>query len=213
MKIVLFGDSITDACRHRDTDEYTGALGCGYAFFIGGELKESSPQNYEILNRGISGNRIVDLYARIKADVWNLQPDVLSILIGINDIWHELSSKNGVDIERFEKVYRMLIEDTLVRLPKLKIMLCEPYVLHGVATDEKWEEFNKVRDYAKVVKNLANEYGLYFVPTQAALEEKAEMFGAEHYADDGVHPTPAGARVIANEWLKVFKEQIDKKYK
>ncbi|MBQ8685441.1 MAG: SGNH/GDSL hydrolase family protein [Clostridia bacterium] len=210
MKIVLYGDSITDASRRRDTDVYTGALGCGYAFFIGGELAKEAPDRYEVLNRGISGNRIVDLYARVKADVWNLEPDVLSIFIGINDIWHELGGRNGVDLERFERVYRMLIEDTLKRLPDLKIMLCEPYVLHGVATDERWEEFNKIREYAKVVENLAKEYGLYFVPMQAALEDRAERFGAAYYADDGVHPTPAGAKVIADEWLKVFKEQIDK---
>lgn len=210
MKIVLFGDSITDACRNRNTDRYTGALGSGYALLIGGELTKDTPNEYEIYNRGISGNRVVDLYARIKADVWNLQPDVLSIFIGINDIWHELGGQNGVDLERFEKVYRMLLDDTLARLPKLKIMLCEPYVIHGDATDEKWEEFNKVREYAKVVKKLAKEYGLYFVPTQAPLEKRAEKFGAEYYADDGVHPTPAGAKVLADEWLKVFKDKIDK---
>ena len=210
MKIVLFGDSITDACRNRNTDRYTGALGSGYALLIGGELTKDAPNEYEIYNRGISGNRVVDLYARIKADVWNLQPDVLSIFIGINDIWHELGGQNGVDLERFEKVYRMILDDTLARLPKLKIMLCEPYVLHGDATDEKWEEFNKVREYAKVVKNLAKEYGLYFVPTQAPLENRAEKFGAKYYADDGVHPTPAGAKVLADEWLKVFNEQVNK---
>lgn len=210
MKIVLFGDSITDACRNRNTDRYTGALGSGYALFIGGELTKDAPNEYEIYNRGISGNRVVDLYARIKADVWNLQPDVLSIFIGINDIWHELGGQNGVDLERFEKVYRMILDDTLARLPKLKIMLCEPYVLHGDATDEKWEEFNKVREYAKVVKTLAKEYGLYFVPTQAPLENRAEKFGAKYYADDGVHPTPAGAKVLADEWLKVFKEEVSK---
>ena len=82
--------------------------------------------------------------------------------------------------------------------------------MHGDATDEKWEEFNKVREYAKVVKNLAKEYGLYFVPTQAPLENKAEKFGAKYYADDGVHPTPAGAKVLADEWIKVFNEQVNK---
>ena len=210
MKIGLFGDSINDACRNRHTDRYTGALGSGYGLFIGGELTKDAPNEYEIYNRGISGNRVVDLYARIKADVWNLQPDVLSIFIGINDIWHELGGQNGVDLERFERVYRMILDDTLARLPKLKIMLCEPYVLHGDATDEKWEEFNKVREYAKVVKNLAKEYGLYFVPTQAPLENKAEKFGAKYYADDGVHPTPAGAKVLADEWIKVFNEQVNK---
>ena len=102
MKIVLFGDSITDMGRDRINNQpnYLGSYGCGYPIFIAGELYKQDPTKHVIYNRGISGNRIVDLYARIKMDVWNLKPDVLSILIGINDIWHEIGDKNGVDIVR-----------------------------------------------------------------------------------------------------------------
>ena len=105
MKIVLFGDSITDMGRDRINNQpnYLGSYGCGYPIFIAGELYKQDPTKHVIYNRGISGNRIVDLYARIKMDVWNLKPDVLSILIGINDIWHEIGDKNGVDIVRFER--------------------------------------------------------------------------------------------------------------
>ena len=79
MRILLYGDSITDAGRNRDCDHTIYSMGNGYPKFIEGELVGRDPFNYEIINRGISGNRIVDLYARIKADVWNLKPDVLSI--------------------------------------------------------------------------------------------------------------------------------------
>ena len=81
---------------------------------------------------------MVDLYARIKKDVWNLKPDVLSILIGVNDVWHEIGSRNGVEIDRFERVYRTLIKETLERLPDCKIMLLEPFVLKGAATEEQY---------------------------------------------------------------------------
>ena len=177
----MFGDSITDACRARDGDYGLYAYGNGYVKFVAGDLLFSDPTKYQIINRGISGNRIVDLYARVKADVWNETPDVLSVLIGINDIWHEIAHKNGVDLTRFERVYRMLIEDTLQRFPNLKIILCEPFVLTGSATgaagSDTFKTFSEVKNYAKVVKKLAEDYGLYFLPLQGKLDEADEMLG------------------------------------
>ena len=106
MKTILFqGDSITDAGRARDNDSN---VGIGYPVLVKGTLGFEHPGEYTFLNRGISGNRVVDVYARIKSDIINLKPDVMSILIGVNDVWHEFSRKNGVDAEKFEKVYSML---------------------------------------------------------------------------------------------------------
>ncbi|MBE7068746.1 MAG: lysophospholipase [Clostridiales bacterium] len=211
MKILMYGDSITDACWNRNSaigayDSY----GVGYVRSIAGALIKRNPKEYTVINRGIGGNRIVDLYARIKADVWNHEPDVLSILIGINDIWHEIGGQNGVDIDRFEKVYRMLLEDTLARLPNLKIILCEPFVLEGYATKENLEKFLEIKEYAKVVKKLAKEYGAYFVPLQEDFEKKAKEYGAGYYLFDGVHPNIAGAELIADKWLKLFDEEVNK---
>ncbi len=206
MKVIFYGDSITDAGRSYQVDFQPDCYGQGYVKYAIEALMTENPETYVLYNRGISGNRIVDLYARIKADVWNLQPDVLSILIGVNDVWHELGGNNGVDIVRFEKMYRILLDDTLERFPNLKILLCEPFILKGSATIEKWEEFLQVKDYAKVVKNLANEYGLYFLPLQDALDKAAECNDAEYYAADGVHPTEEGAKLIAAEWLKAFRK-------
>ena len=91
MKKVLFmGDSITDAMRDKDSDAYMGA---GYATMAAGVLGRKEPYAYEFMNRGISGNRIVDLHARIRKDMINLQPDYISILIGVNDVWHEYTVK------------------------------------------------------------------------------------------------------------------------
>lgn len=210
MKIVLFGDSITDMGRDRSSDLGALSYGHGYSNVIASQLLKSNPLRYEIYNHGNSGDRSVDLYARIKRDVWNLKPDVISILIGVNDVWHDLGENpNGVDIVRYEKVYRMIIEETKERLPDVKFILCEPFVLKGEATKEDYDMFLKVREYAKVVKLLAEEYSLHFLPLQKNLDEAAEKFGADKFLYDGVHPSLAGAGLIADAWLKLFKKEID----
>lgn len=204
-KILFFGDSITDASRDRNAAQ-ASKYGAGFVMQIAGRLFEKSPVDYDIVNRGISGNRIVDLYARIKADVWNEKPDVISILIGVNDIWHEISVQNGVDVPRFEKVYRMLIEDTKKVLPDTKIIICEPFCLHGSATDEHYDKFSEVKDYAKVAKNLAAEFGLYFLPLQKSLDDAAAKYTPDTFLFDGVHPTIQGSVLLANEWISLFEK-------
>lgn len=210
MKVLLYGDSITDMGRERQAPiASNGSYGIGYSRDIAGELIFRDPKNNVVINRGISGNRIVDLYARAKEDVWNLEPDFISILIGINDIWHELAFGSGIDINRYEKVYRMLIEETLEKLPNVKIMLMEPFVLEGSATSENFDKFLEVKNYAKIVKKLASEYNLYFLPLQEHFDNAVKNCDSSLYLYDGVHPNVAGAKLIANEWLKLF-DKINK---
>ena len=121
----------------------------------------------------------------------------------MNDIWHELEIQNGVELDRFEKMYRILIEDTKKVLPNVKMMLCEPFVLEGLATSAKYDQFLEVYKYAEVVKNLAAEYGLYFLPLQEKLTQAAAN-GAADLLADGVHPAEGGAKLIANDWLNKF---------
>ncbi len=212
MRILFFGDSITDADRRRDTDEHMQSLGNGYVRAIAGLLKSEKPNGYEIVNRGISGHRIVDLYARVREDCWNVQPDVLSILIGINDIWHEIDWNKGVEIDRFEAVYRMLLADTMKRFPNLKVILCEPFVLEGSATqgEGRYERFLEVKNYAKVVKKLADEFGFAYLPLQEDFDKAAKQHGVAPYLFDGVHPAIAGAQLIADKWVALFKQEIEK---
>ena len=208
MKILFFGDSITDAGRNKEKHPSfsNSAYGVGYVMQVAGRLFEKSPVDYEIVNRGISGHRIVDLYARAKIDCWNHQPDLISILIGINDIWHEVEVQNGVEPERFERIYRMLIEDTQARLPDTKLLLCAPFVLKGSATEAAWEQFSECSVYAEIVEKLAKEYGLYFLPLQEAFDAAADKYGAATFLFDGVHPTVQGATLIANEWMRTFEK-------
>lgn len=205
MKILFFGDSITDAGRERSYEDGAN-LGTGYVPQIAGRLSEKSPTKYTVINRGISGDRIVDLYARVKRDVWAYTPDLISILVGVNDVWHEIQCGNGVEPDRFEKVYRMLLEDTKKVLPNVKIVLCEPYFTHGTATDPCLEQFEATKDYAAVAKKLAEEQGCYFLPLQSAIDSAYERHGGGIFFPDGVHPSIHGASLIASEWLKLFEK-------
>ena len=129
---------------------------------------------------------------------------------------HDINWQGGIDILRFEKIYKSLIEETIAKLPNVKIILCEPFMLKGSATEntqeipDRYQKFLQVYDYAKVVKKLASEYGLYFLPLQQKLDEYAQKFGAKHILFDGVHPMIAGASIIADEWTKLFEQEIEK---
>lgn len=208
MKILFQGDSITDVGRNTERGSQC-SIGQGYALMVCGELGARFPGSYTFENRGVSGNRIVDIYSRIKIDCWNLEPDVISLLIGVNDVWHEVGGQNGVEAPRFERVYRMLIEDTKERLPNVKLMLMEPFVLKGEATEGNWDFFRtEVAKRADIVRKLSEEYRLSFVPLQKKLDEACKCCPAEYWVPDGVHPSPAGHRLIADAWLDVFNKDV-----
>lgn len=204
MKTILFqGDSITDAGRSRDNDVQVGV---GYPLLVKAHLDFENPGAYKIINRGISGNRVVDLYARIKMDIINLKPDVMSILIGVNDVWHEVGHQNGVDAEKFYKIYSMLIEEIKEALPNIKIMILEPFVLEASATENAIDVFKtEVAKRSEKAKLISEKYGLTFIPLQEKLNEAAKAASNSHYLADGVHPTAAGHELIKREWLKAFQ--------
>ena len=208
MKTILFqGDSITDASRERTADGYH--LGHGYPTMVSGRLGVEHPNAYKYINRGISGNRIVDLYARIKVDFINLAPDFISILIGINDVWHEIGSRNGVSAEKFFKVYTLLVEELKEALPETKIMILEPFVLTGTATAEKLDTFvSETALRAEAAKEVADHHRLVFVPLQKRMDEAARLAPADYWLKDGVHPNPPGHAIIADAWLEGFKKLI-----
>ena len=111
-------------------------------------------------------------------------------------------------LNKFEKVYRAIIEETLELLPSIRVILCEPFILKGEATSGKFEQFSIIKEYAKVVKKLAKEYGLYFLSLQETFDKKEEEFPSECRLWGGVHPTRYGAKLIADEWLKLYKEKF-----
>ena len=210
-KVILFqGDSITDAGRTYNSDE---SLGIGYANMVQGQLGMECPGEYTFYNRGINGNRVTDVYARIKRDILNLKPDYMSILIGINDVWHELGGRcDGVDAEKYEKIYDMLICEVKETLPDIKIMILEPFVLEGEATKSTLEEPNRWQAFCEEVpkrvaaaKRIAEKHGLVYVPLQEKFDKLCKQAPNSYWIGDGVHPTAMGHCMIKEEWIKAFR--------
>ncbi len=211
MKKFLFqGDSITDAGRNDNYDD--GRESYGYPTFVAGKLGVKYPGKIEFINRGISGNRIVDLYARIKTDFINVKPDVITILIGINDVWHEFGDDpNGVANEKFFKIYCMLIEELKEALPNTTIIILEPFVLKASGTKDNWDTFRlEAEKRAESAKRVAEKFSLPFISLMDKFDSLAKIAPAEHWLLDGVHPAPAGHEIIAEsivdkcEELKLF---------
>lgn len=212
-KVILFqGDSITDAKRDYESDEFSGN---GYATMVKGELGCKAPGQYVFYNRGIGGSRVVDIYARLKRDILNLKPDYLSLLIGVNDVWQEIDGQDGVESERFKRILAMLLDDITAQIPQVKILLLEPFVLEGPATENRdtmpnrWELFlSGVREHAEAVRQVAQERDLPVVYLQDRLEQAAKTTGNGYWLYDGVHPTAMGHTLIKNAWMETFETRM-----
>ncbi|MDB6022678.1 MAG: Lipolytic protein family [Pedosphaera sp.] len=203
--VVLFqGDSITDMGRSRETaaqPNSQSALGSGYAWLAAAELLVDRPKDdLKVFNRGISGNKVYQLAERWQADCLDLKPDVLSILIGVNDIWHKLNGQYQGTVEIYEHDYRALLDRTLKALPKVKLVICEPFVLRCGAVSDKW--FPEFDTYRAAAKRVAQSCKAVFIPFQSMFDDAVQYAPPEHWAKDGVHPTPAGASLMAHNWLK-----------
>ncbi len=146
----------------------------------------------------------MDIYARVKADCWNLRSDFVSVLMGVNDVWRELHYQNGVELNRFIRTYETLIDETGERFPDVKFMLMKPFILKGLATNEKYEEFLAIKEYAKAIKEIATRKNCTFIPLQEEFDRLAVAYGDEYLLSDGIHPHVVGSKGIADAWLKAF---------
>jgi lysophospholipase L1-like esterase len=202
--VILFqGDSITDTGRDRShVGPYTGTgLGSGYPRLIADRLLEIYPDHHlQIYNRGISGDRIQDLESRWEQDTLRLLPDLVSILIGINDTWNYLFVGIGASPDGYLRIYTSILERTLERLPGVKLVLCEPFALMTDMVTADWTEDLSQRQ--TVVQRLARDFQALFVPFQAAVDQAAKDTAPHLLLDDGVHPTEKGHQVLADCWLK-----------
>ena len=203
--VVLFqGDSITDFGRSREkagTPNNQVALGTGYAWLAAAELLVDRPDDgLKIYNRGISGNKVFQLADRWQADCLDLKPSVLSILIGVNDLWHTLDGKYQGTVEVYERDYHALLERTRTALPKVKLVVCEPFVLRCGAVNGRW--FPDFDGYRAAARRVAGEHKAVFVPFQEMFDKAVEFAPPEHWAKDGVHPSSSGASLMAYNWLR-----------
>ena len=201
--ILFQGDSITDGGRDKKNQiaNQQKALGAGYAWMAASHLLIKNPQlNLTIHNRGISGNKVHQLANRWDKDCLDLKPDILSIMIGVNDIWHGLNGKYEGTVKTYEDDFLNLMERTRKALPKTQFVICEPFVLRCGAVNEKWfPEFDR---YRAAARKVADQNNATFVPFQSMFDEAVQYAPPKHWAGDGVHPSSHGASLMAHFWTQ-----------
>ena len=201
--ILFQGDSITDAGRDKKNQiaNQQKALGAGYAWMAASHLLIKNPQlNLTIHNRGISGNKVHQLANRWDKDCLDLKLDILSIMIGVNDIWHGLNGKYEGTVKTYEDDFLSLMERTRKALPKTQFVICEPFVLRCGAVNEKWfPEFDR---YRAAARKVADQNNATFVPFQSMFDEAVQYAPPKHWAGDGVHPSSHGASLMAHFWTQ-----------
>ncbi|SEO35790.1 Tat (twin-arginine translocation) pathway signal sequence [Mucilaginibacter gossypiicola] len=207
-KTFLFqGDSITDGGRSFDKD-WNHVYGQGYAYLITARINFDYPgRDYQFFNRGISGNTVNDLAARWQKDTLDIKPDVLSILIGINDVHRIIMQGAKATAEDFSNAYEQLLTQTITALPNVKLILLEPFILPlGMVSKNPELWATEVQKRQMIVKALASKFNAIFVPLQEVFNKALQKAKADHWIWDGVHPMPAGHELIAREWMKAVKK-------
>jgi len=206
-RILFQGDSITDGNRGRNADP-NHILGHGYVFIIAAKFGSEFPErNLTFINRGISGNKITDLQSRWTNDTINLKPDVLSVLIGVNDAASAVQDTDGISVEQYEAEYDQLLQDTVAALPGVKIVLCEPFILPVGKVKDRWEEWQSdIRKRQAVVGKLATKYHAPVVHFQKVFNDACKRAPANYWIWDGVHPTYSGHQLMADEWVRVVDQ-------
>lgn len=204
-KLVMIGDSITDCERAMPVGEgLRGAIGKGYVSLVSGLLGTVYPQkNIRVVNMGISGDRVTELKRRWQTDVLDLNPDWLSIMIGINDVWRQfdlpLQKEEHVYIDEYEKTLDELVSSTLPRLKGMVLMT--PFFIEP----DKNEPMRAAMDkYGQAVRRIAQKHNTVFVDTQEAFDQVLKYCHSSSLAWDRVHANIAGHMIIARAFLKAI---------
>jgi lysophospholipase L1-like esterase len=205
MKVLFQGDSITDAGRNR---ELLTDLGPGYPACAAALMTELFPTlSFTFTNRGISGNRTEHLVERLQQDFIDLQPELVILMIGVNDVWHHYAFEfvETTD-DQFEANYRRVL-DNLKSRTNARILMIQPFLLENVDPGKQilCEELARKKT---IVKKLADEYADAFLPLDEVLHTQIEEEPA-YYSADGVHPTPDGACYIGEAYLRAIAPMIE----
>ncbi len=199
------GDSITDSGRDRasNTCNTHDMLGNGYSLFVAGRLLAShADKDLKIYNRGISGNKVFELRNRWEIDCLAFQPDVLSILIGVNDYWHTLNGNYKGTLETYINDYRALLHYTKEKLPQVQLVIGEPFILVGGSAIDEQKWLPAFNEYRQAARTLASEFNAVFVPYQTAFDQAVKKAPVRYWAYDGVHPDIPGKQLMADTWLE-----------
>ena len=212
MKILFQGDSITDGNRYKSkTSEWdkNHQIGHSYVYIIAGLLGMQYPERgFTFVNKGISGNIAGELAARWQTDALDVDPDVLSVLVGVNDCVRAADrSVKDFSAAKYEEDYRRILMQSRAKNPDLKIVLLEPFAYPDTQAVSSSPEIRRVimRSEQKIVRRLAEEFGAVFVPLQEIFDEARKIREPEYWLWDGTHPTEAGHALIAREFLKATK--------
>ncbi|MEO7497045.1 MAG: SGNH/GDSL hydrolase family protein [Massilia sp.] len=198
------GDSITDGNRGRNTDP-NHIMGHGYAFSIASRIGADFPRSkFNFFNRGVSGNKIPDLQKRWQSDTLEIKPDVLSILIGINDTGAAVKkASDACTVAEFETGYSKLLADCKSANPHILFILGLPFVCPVGPVLSNWEAWRDgVRQRAEVVRKLAMKFDAVLVDYQAVFDKAAGQAPPEYWVWDGIHPTVPGHELMAREWIE-----------
>lgn len=205
------GDSITDGNRGRADWDLNHIMGHGYAFTIASRVGADFPEkNLKFINKGVSGNKVTDLAGRWKADALDLKPDVLSVLVGINDCDSYLADPvNGVSPKQYEQVYRQILDESKAQNPNLLLVIGEPFTLpYSGAEGTANPRLADVKERQKIAKRLALDYHAVFVPFQQVFTDALKRAPEKYWIWDHIHPTVAGHELMAREWLKQVSSRL-----
>jgi len=206
--VLFFGDSITDANRLReDQMEWNKAhrLGTGYVGFIAAQhLYENPSCDVRFINKGIAGNRVKDLYCRLHDDVIVQKPGVISIMIGINEVWCKQNATGEVEPARFAFTYKAILDEIKEKLGDIPIVIIEPFCLPNEGLTGGYDTWAQLlAPLQEVSKAIAEEYSCRFVPMQNEFNKLLAQAPAEYWLWDGIHPLSAGHMAIAKNWMAV----------
>ncbi len=204
MRILFQGDSVTDAGRSR---EDLSDLGPGYAKYVAEKLKSEMPETrFEFINRGVSGNRVRDIVARSNEDLVDLDPDIVTVLIGVNDTWRRFDMNDPTTADEFEATYKTLLE-TIKSKTHAKIIMIEAFVLYGMGRDEFREDLDLKLDKTRT---LAMQYADAYIPLDGILAAECVGRSPAELSDDGIHPNEGGRRFIAPYVAEAIKKVMRK---
>ncbi|WP_254562550.1 SGNH/GDSL hydrolase family protein [Dyadobacter diqingensis] len=203
------GDSITDGNRTRNTD-WNHVMGHGFAYLIASRLWFDFPEKeFHFFNRGISGNKITDLAARWQADTLDLKPDLLNILVGVNDTEATVKGNKEATPQQFETDYRALLEKTRQTLPDIQLVLCIPFLLPVGRVKDKWESYQEaLKPRQEIVRRLAKDFNAIAIDFQQGFDEALKKAPADYWIWDGIHPMPAGHELITRIWIKEVHKKL-----
>lgn len=211
MTILFQGDSITDGGRDRGHyyANSTGGIGKGYVAQVATELLGVYPEkSLKIYNRGISGHKVHQLQERWEDDCLNLKPDILSVMIGVNDYWHTMTHSYSAGPDVYKSDLLSLLKSTKDHLPDIKMIVAEPfYVPGGTAIDnDVWASGFPI--YQSSCRQVADEIGAVFIPLQSIFDEALKEYPVKYWCPDGVHPSLAGSYLMSEAWLVALKKMI-----